>query len=395
MSLSVRQLNADASFLLTFEPQGNAACPYHRQEPFTVLTDPWITGPSKIFHPILALTHHRTAACISSLCHLPEPDLVIISQQKSDHCNEATLRQLPPSGTKTRILAVPAAARLIRSWNYFDKSKIITIPRWEESSREIVVRIQVSPFIPGSQPGEVTVAFLQQKRDISGLHSAIGITYRPPLVRRPFPRGVFTPPATPNSTRFPNTATSSPTAQALLLTPPTPPSSPHPTRSIRPTRSTNFHRGASQHLAPNPALSVLFSPHGISYRDLEPYVKSHLALEAALPLTALLHCFDSVSNPWWLGGNISSGVPAGQKTALALNARAWVSAHDGDKDISGLMTKRLRARRYAREEVLEVLAPREKRAVGEGYSETEVLMLGTGEEIVLSHEGLVSGCSKR
>jgi hypothetical protein len=102
-----------------------------------------------------------------------------------------------------------------------------------------------------------------------------------------------------------------------------------------------------------------------------------------------------VSNPWWLGGNISSGVPAGQETALALNARAWVSAHDGDKDVSGLMTKMLRARRYAREEVLEVLAPTGKGSGTRGERETEVVMLGTGEEIVLCREGLIGGGEKR
>ena len=405
MSLRVKQLNADASFLLSFERalEPSFSCP--RPKPFTILTDPWIVGPSKVIHPFLAVTTHRRAACISTLRDLPEPDIVVISQHKSDHCNEATLRQLPPSNTRTLILAVPAAARLIKSWNYFDEDKIITIPKWEETARlpynkGPLIRLPVPSPAPGGAPGEVTLAYIPQKPDVSGLHAAIGITYTaPPSVRGLCPRCPLTPPATPDrerTIRLPPLPAISPTVQAIHLAPPTPPAS--PSRSLRSARSAHSVRStkSTNSLLParsptlqgrgGPVLSVIFSPHGISYRNLEPYVLSHLLPSSALPLTALLHCFDSVSNPWWLGGNISAGAPAGEETAIKLSARAWVSAHDGDKNIDGLMTKMLRARRYAKEEVQRRLALGEKEdSNGVG---TEVLMLEAGKEISMTEQGV-------
>lgn len=407
MSLQIKQLNADASFLLSFERTPDATPSSDGPQPFRILTDPWIVGPSKVIHPFLAVTKHRRAACISTLGELPVPDLVVISQHKSDHCNEATLRQLPPTGTKTLILAVPAAARLIKSWNYFDEDKIITIPRWEETTgltrqKEPLIRVSVPSPIPGGAPGEMTVAYIPQKRDVSGLHAAIGVTYTaPPNPQGPCPRCPITPPRTPDRERTIRLAPQpgvSAAVEALHLAPPTPPMS--PAQSLRSTRSERSFRSAqaTQALPParpyapqgrcGSALSVIFSPHGISYRNLEPYVISHLLPSSALPLTALLHCFDSVSNPWWLGGNISAGAPAGQETAMKLGARAWVSAHDGDKDVEGLMTKMLRARRYAREEVQRALTPGGKGGVG--ARETEVLMLGVGEGISVNGGGVFS-----
>lgn len=407
MSLHVKQLNADASFLLSFDRASDLTPTNDKPRPFTILTDPWIVGPSKVIHPILAVTKHRRAACISTLGDLPVPDLVVVSQHKSDHCNEATLRQLPPTGTKTLILAVPAAAKLIKSWNYFDENKIITIPRWEDTTgptrqKEPLIRVSVPSPIPGGARGGVTVAYIPQKRDVSGLHAAIGITYSaPPNPQGPCLRCPVTPPTTPDRERTIRLApqpVASAAVQALHLAPPTPPLS--PSRSLRSTRSEMSFSStqSAQPLLPErpsasqdhggPTLSVIFSPHGISYRNLEPYVTSHLLPASALPLTALLHCFDSVSNPWWLGGNISAGAPAGQETAMKLGARAWVSAHDGDKDVDGLMTKMLRARRYAREEVQRGLTPSGKGGVG--VRETEVLMLGVGEGISVNGGGVSS-----
>ncbi|CAI4216779.1 unnamed protein product [Parascedosporium putredinis] len=314
MSLSVRQLNADASFLLSFEPPRDPASPHFRPEPFTVLTDPWITGPSKIFHPILALTHHRTAACISCLRDLAEPDLVIISQHKSDHCNEATLRQLPLPGPR------------LESW----PEKITVIPKWEELSKESVAS--------------------RRPACLSSEH--IHTTCHPDEHAHPQPCSRPHPDSAGSPARAPN---------AAILSAPSPSHETHALYQLPPrSKSASDPQSRSlRHLL----------PHGISYRDLEPYVQNHLVPEAALPLTALLHCFDS-------------------QTALALSARAWISAHDGDKDISGLMTKMLKARKYAREEVLEALSPR-RGLRSHASADIEVLKLGTGEEICLVREGLV------
>lgn len=434
MALTVKHLNSDASFLLSFEPvipefaQGTVS-----PRPFTILLDPWITGPSKIFHSKISISTHIHPACISSLSELSAPpDLVIISQHKSDHCNEATLRQLPASGTSTLILAEPAAARLIKSWKYFDQKKIRTIERWEDprlTGRQSVVRVPVPPATAGGQGGEVTVAFIPQKRDIAGLHAAIGITYRPPptnnlRVHLPTLSKPPTPPATPNtpSTQASNaTSTNTLAGPDGLLLPPTPPVSPHSLRSVqsastllpspaRPGLNAYFPRSTSQNfIRPTTSngttrpISVLYSPHGISYAYLSTYVTSHLVAEAALPLTALLHCMDSISNPWWLGGNICAGVPTGAEIATRLGARVWISAHDGEKDVRGLATGMLKTRRWRREEIEGALGPPEERKPGDKKTghvrkvsagsgcavSTEIMRLGSGDEVVVSGTGMV------
>ncbi|KAI0016464.1 hypothetical protein F4780DRAFT_759061 [Xylariomycetidae sp. FL0641] len=425
MALNVKHLNSDASFLLTFEPiipesLGDSVI----ARPYTVLLDPWITGPSTVFHSKISTSTHKHPACISSLSELPVPDLVIISQHKTDHCNEATLRQLAPDGAKTQILAEPASARVIKSWKYFDQEKIRTIEPWKDprlTGKESVIRVPVPPLWPGGQAGEVTVAFVPQKRDLAGLHAAIGITYRPPSTRNTIKFKLPTPPTTPESQAqtFVNAETKTPLASPErddFLLPPTPPISPHSLRSVRststlvssptrpyrssPLRPLTSARNEDQNLPMSETqfsrpLSVIFSPHGIHYEHLEPYATSHLVSEAALPLTALLHCMDSISNPWWLGGNICSGFPTGLEIATKLGARIYVSAHDGEKDVKGLATGLLKTRRWDTDmSGTFPLSGRERQMGGSVGSsskgqETKTMRMGSGEEVIVTGSGVL------
>ena len=337
----MKHLNSDASFLLTFQPiLPFPPSPGQPPKTFTILLDPWICGPSKIFHHKFSITRQKAPSCISSLRELPEPDLVIISQDKSDHCHEQTLTQLPGSGGKTQILAEPAAAKTIKGWKYFDADKLLVLPRWEapnQRKESTVHRIAIPPISSYGTQGEVTIAFLAQKHDITGLHSAIGITYRPPSFCHPFD----SPPASPNS--FQTTFSTSVTDRTM---------------------------------------SVIYSPHGCNYKTLAPYVTSHLVSEAALPLTALFHCFDKVTNSWYLGGNICSGFPGGLEIAQNLCAKAWISAHDGDKESKGFANNKVVIEKYEREEVESVVSPRSgkfPRKTG-----TEAVVLKVGEEMTLT-----------
>ncbi|KAJ8069641.1 hypothetical protein OCU04_000075 [Sclerotinia nivalis] len=352
MSLTVKHLNNDASFLLTFAPISpfppSPGGPGRPEDSFTILFDPWLSGPSKIFHSKFSISRLKTPSCISSLTELPEPDLVIISQDKTDHCHEETLKQLSSDSSKTLILAEAGAAKTIKRWKYFSPSKIIPLKRWEDPRlrhSDTVLRIPVPSQSHNGTPGEVTIAFLPQKNDLTGLHNAIGITYRPPTL----PTSFFNPQETSYAT---------------------PPASPH---SFASTLSNPTDR----------ALSVIFSPHGCTYRTIAPYATSHLISEAALPLTSLLHPFDRISNPWYLGGNIISGFPGGVSIAQNLCAKTWISAHDGDKTNSGVATWSIKSRKWEKEEVESVVSPRsenfqEKRGIG-----TEVLVLGSGEGVRL------------
>lgn len=145
-------------------------------------------------------------------------------------------------------------------------------------------------------------------------------------------------------------------------------------------------------------MSVIFSPNGISYRTLEQYATSHLVAEAALPLTALLHCFDTVSQPWWLGGNVTSGFHDGQEIVAKLGARAWISTYDGEKNVSGLSKRLIRRRKHNTDEVrhyvqgaavsVELGEKPGSRHGGKMDKPTEILALGVGEEVTLTSEGI-------
>lgn len=462
MALTIKHLNAGASFLLTFEPLLSRPVPGYEPEPFHILLDPCITGPSKMYQTKSSRATQKEPACISSLNELPQPNLVIISQHRSDHCSESTLKQIPPTA-KVIILAEPSAAKAIRSWKHFDRQNVLALERWEgpragsvPPGQGTVTRIPVPPVIRGGEPGEVTVAFIPQRRDLSGLHAAIGVTYRPPPIVKqaqaqapssqwklshacragtlPFPMipyGLATPPATPRSHKsFSNLPTvfteqgyaPAPTSTVLSL------------RSVRSastlTRtSTAMTTGSSfSYASAQRTLSVIFSPHGTIFEgNLATYATSHLVNEAALPLTALLHCFDSVSSPWWRGGNVLLGAPAGKEIAVRLGAMCWVSCHDGEKDAKGSATGWLKTRtRWGRYGVERVLASEGKederkdetsgKQAEEGLSrtttltvsptttrycnkgagqcgsraskETQVFTLGSGEEVVLTSEGV-------
>lgn len=125
---------------------------------------------------------------------------------------------------------------------------------------------------------------------------------------------------------------------------------------------------------------------------------------------------DSVTNPWWFGGNICAGVPAGAAIATRLGARVWISAHDGEKEVRGIATGFLRTRRWRREEVegaLDLPLPLPPPTRGTttsskqfGHSRqfsgksvnsnssasaisTSILRLGSGDEATISGMGMV------
>lgn len=339
MSLTIKHLNSDASFLLTFQPMpAFPPAQTQRAHPFTIVLDPWLSGPSKVLHPKFSLTRHRFDACVRSLNHLDEVDLIVISQAKSDHCHRETLTQLPRSGGKTLILAEPAAAKVIRGWKHFAPEKVVTLPKFAAPRRgkpSAPHRIPIPSTSPGGSPGEVTITFLAQKADLTRLHSAVGITYRPPTDQRVLE---MTPPATPDS-----------------------------------SNDTSIFEDR--------ALSLIHAPHGISYKALQPYAMAHLIPQAAFPLTALLHCFNRVQNPWYLGGNICTGLPEGIEVAQRLRARVWISAHDGEMEIEGLANRSVAVRKYERAEVEREVSPRSEKFPES--SGTEAVVLSVGEEMHL------------
>lgn len=406
MSLNVKHLNGDTTFLLTFSPKEQPSqLPYHQQPPgtFSVLVDPWLSGPSTMWHPKFLSSKHTVASCISNLSHIPEPHVVLVSQDKPDHCHEATLRQLDPTSQSTVILAHPAAAKKIHAMKHFDPSRVHALPTYSDRKPDTVIRFYIPPISLGGLSGEATVAFIPAKLDVSGLHNAIGITYRPPSSKVTRPTNFSLPNPPLNSTFDPPREAPRPQTAPYSF-PPTPPESPNqristissstataseassplsaatsastnttaPSHSASASISSMYSFNASRPV-PEKTLSLIYSPHGVPYSLIRPYASSHLVSTAALPLTALLHSFDRVENPWWLGGNVNAGLPGGVEIVQNLMAKYWISAHDEDKDNSGLSVKKVVTRKYNAEEVREMVA---KRKGGTG-----VVVLDCGEEL--------------
>ena len=408
MSLTVKHLNGDTTFLLTFSPNEHPSpSPQEYQYPygdyplppgiFSILVDPWISGPSTMWHPKFLLSKHTSPSCISNLSHIPEPNVVLISQDRPDHCHEATLRQLDPTSPTTTILAEPAAAKKIRGFKFFDPAMVHSLRVYSEKKPDSVIRFYIPPIIPGGAPGEATISFIPAKLDVSGVHNAIGITYRPPQTTHLHLRP-FSPRSPSYETRFQQISKEPPAPQNLPLTPPDSPEPPSRQTSAMSNISNYFSNSSgppsstfSKHarstsssssvtsttrLHSEKTLSVIYSPHGVDYPLVRAYASSHLVATAALPLTLLLHSFDRVQNPWWLGGNIAAGSPGGVEIARNLMARCWISAHDEDKDNSGLSVMSVKTRKYTKEGVRQMFRQ-------EKGNNIDIVNLGVGAEMVL------------
>ncbi|KAK2807282.1 hypothetical protein FQN50_005435 [Emmonsiellopsis sp. PD_5] len=497
MSLAVKHLNADTTFLLTLSPNGDDISTEEKiRNPnstisFTILIDPWLTGRTVIGHRWFATSEHSVQPCISHLSELDwEPDLVIVSQSKPDHCHEPTLRQLPRDSPKTKILAEPKAAKTIRKFGYFRKTKVVAIPEYSTRNSDSILRFNIDPLTENGEVGEVTVVLIPE-RDTTGLHNAIGITYRAPtassncttlspddlplrnnstkgeiqptrgLLEKRKDTGQHTPSISisaqaspfPTSNTSPNFRSNLISKLALsprpriagqnqhktaaresqLLSLPQSPAASTPTTPLFPAASPTSVNNKQATITPalsssasdltlqEPAIptastpqappreittvsnlappkqvpparqvhstpiSILYTPHGIRSTSLDKYASNHLHIRplttgttpTSTPrLTLLIHSFDRVQNPWYLGGNIIAGANGGG-VALAkkLRPKCWIGAHDEDKINGGISVKLLKTEKELVEDI--------RKMVAEVGVECDVRDLGVGEEIIL------------
>lgn len=328
MSVQIKHLNADSSFLIIFSPAGashnpNATFPGS----FTILIDPWLSGPSTVYHTKFSTSSHVIPSCVSSLLDLPIPDIVLLSQEKTDHCHRATLTELSPTND-TLVLGTSAAANKVRAWNHFLPSRVQTLQPFDQRRPKTVYRMPVPSFSPSGTPGQVTISLVTSRFDISGLHNAIGITYQPPSSVLSFKHGTFIRlPTTPTDTS-PSDADSygTFTSTSTIFPPQGPPK--------------NLHD--SPYGSREKTISILYTPHGIDYSLLKPYCTFLLLTELALPLTVLIHSFSRVTNPWYLGGNISAGAVGGIEIVKHLFARVWIGAHDEEKKCQGFAVRSIK-----------------------------------------------------
>ncbi|SMQ55268.1 unnamed protein product [Zymoseptoria tritici ST99CH_3D7] len=288
-SLSVHQLNADSTFLLTWTSTLTINTTSTTTS-LTILVDPWLDGTTTIFHPKFALTTHTSPPAVRSLAELQDTvDMILISQGMEDHCHKETLCSLPPN-TTIPIYATPKAARMISSWKHFQNDIIQIMKPYNSTKPDTILRLPIhsEPTSQDTLPGELTLTNICPKLDLTGLHNAIGMTYTPPT----------TSPSTTPST-----------------------------------------------------LSALYTPHGTPLPSLQPYITSHLSpLPGALPLTALFHSLNNETNPWFMGGEVCAGAPGAAQLAREVGVKNWIGAHDEVKDTSGLGTRFIKSTIFGKEE---------------------------------------------
>ncbi|EME77629.1 uncharacterized protein MYCFIDRAFT_216834 [Pseudocercospora fijiensis CIRAD86] len=402
MALTVKQLNDDTSFMLTFKPSfAPDDCKSTHAFPgsYTILIDPWLSGSTTIFHHKFATSTHTSTPTIQSLKEVEdEIDLIIISQDKPDHCNEETLCSLPKL-TRTRILATPKAAKKIRSWNYFERPGIVEeLVPYSAYHPDTILRIPIDPYSSASAEGEVTIANISTKTDLTRLHNAIAITYCPPGTLMTAPdgstvnlsdlpvlarQGVSHPLSRNPSRKRPSVASPKGIFKAIHNLPqpsPTSLTSPDTSRpstsgAQRPSTSSTLSKRHQNH---ENVLSILYTPHGIDPPLLRPYIETHLSLlPRAIPITALFHSLNIESNPKILGGTVSSGAPGGIEIVKEVDVRYWIAAHDEMKENEGWATKWITSQKFEVEDVIRML-----RGIGgiagEKGKRTIIEILGTG-----------------
>ena len=397
MALRVQQLNADTTFLLTFtppfEPDNHLA---RFPGDFTVLVDPWLSGPSSVLHPAFQTSHHVAEPAIASLQEVGGlVDLIIISQDKPDHCHRETLCSLPRN-SRIDILATSAAVKKIKSWSHFENDCVHTMRPYDPDARNTLLGIPLAGYgSSNSGQGRVTIAHIPAKRDPTGLHNAIGITYQPPsstfalntqdgrhepgVTVQLTNKGVSRPTTPARSRANSRSAPSTP----LDWTSASWRDKPGKTPNHSPTRvdsgiSTSTSRSTKNR---EQTISVIYTPHGLSPQFLKPYLNKHLAPLQAFPVLALFHSMTVESNPWIMGGTVSRGAPGGLQLAKALGGvQYWLSAHDEEKENLGLATKWCKSRLYNVRDVNAMLSDA-------SMSETTAMRLVVGERIRLPISG--------
>ena len=186
-------LNGDTSWLLQIPRFSDKGSPLGRPY-FNILFDPWFTGPQSDVASWFSTQYHVVKSSVQSVEELegnlqevedlisyqsrkrlhkinaPSTgsyiDLVVISHEFTDHCHEATLREIRPT---VPVFATDKAADLIRSFNHFDT--VITTPLF--SPETVDWRNTSVPPLPRN----IGVSRVVTKGDGLYYHSAIQIAF--------------------------------------------------------------------------------------------------------------------------------------------------------------------------------------------------------------------------
>ncbi|KAI1420795.1 hypothetical protein F5Y12DRAFT_787983 [Xylaria sp. FL1777] len=370
-------LNADTTWILHLPYPPDAARPAGRSR-FNVLLDPWLRGPQSDGGRWLSIQWHVVAPSVQTMAELngllgelekgyiaaaaaaaatdaveteaaaatavaetvaetkeegeeeeeeeeSYVDVVAISHEFTDHCHEATLRELPRS---TPVFAPAKAAALIRSWRHFDA---VT---------------ETPPFFAAARTKEKKEK--EKEKDWRAVLNCAPLL--PPWV------GVGRV-VTPGNTLYYHSAlvvawAGSASASASV---------------------------SGEEAEAEAANSVVYSPHGI-----EPGALSGME-GAGLRTLALLHGLDDVR--LWMTKQLNLGGVNGVAAARECGAKYWVATHDEVKKGGGFVSLLLRRTRWSVADAVKregeksvVKGAGDDKQVG-GY---EFVELGSGDGLVLA-----------
>jgi hypothetical protein len=140
---------------------------------------------------------------------------------------------------------------------------------------------------------------------------------------------------------------------------------------------------ASEYAGCERTISVLYSPHGVPFEVIEPWVSSHLAPESALPPLAMIHSTTVVDVPWYLGGNMATGCPGGLEIARQLLPTVWIAAHDEGKEFSGTASKNVWKTEY---DIMDAQTKLWEELLEQGQRrKPQILRLDAGETLRIDH----------
>ncbi|OHW92244.1 hypothetical protein CSPAE12_09255 [Colletotrichum incanum] len=178
-------LNADTTWLIQL-PYPPPTTPPSGRKRFNILLDPWLQGPQTDVASWFSTQWHVVEPSVKTMDQLNSIlaslegcgegakvtnssyiDVVAISHEFTDHCNQPTLEELPPS---TPVFAADKAARSIRSWKHFDS--VTTIPCFSSTANNWKTDLSIAGL-----PSWVGIGRVVTNGDPMYFHSAIMVAF--------------------------------------------------------------------------------------------------------------------------------------------------------------------------------------------------------------------------
>ncbi|KAK7181921.1 hypothetical protein DPSP01_009518 [Paraphaeosphaeria sporulosa] len=320
----LHHLNADTSWLLQI-PRPASAVKHGSRIYYNILIDPWLQGGQSDVAAWFSQQWHATESAVKTVAEVEEVarqieimaggprlgkkrsannveaaaevetfiDAVAISHEFTDHCHKDTLLEVHPD---VPVFATEQAAKLVSGFNHF--RTVVTTPTFTSENPDW----RDYSLLP--LPSWLSISRLTASGDALYYHSALLITFA--------------------SHAF---ASATPKKRASL--------------SI-------YGDDDASSTDSDAAECVIYTPHGIPYKSLEPIATS----DPPLNTLAFLHGLHDVSIS--AAQQLNLGAKNGVLAQRMLRAKYWVGTHDEVKKGGGLISWFLRRKIWTLEDALKV-----------------------------------------